>query len=151
MFWNKGEVCSATSSVLVERSLYPALMTHLKQMTEAITIGVGDMPCVKLGPVVSKNQNDQVMAAIEAGKANDATLITGGRWPNGMDVGHYIAPTIFADIPTDAAIWNAANGWPQNYVQGSSGSTARSGSPHRYHGAVTNRRASDVRWATQVF
>ena len=60
---------------------------------------------MKLGPVVSKTQYDKVMAAIDAGKATNAQLVTGGRRPEGMDKGYYIAPTIFADVPTDAAIW----------------------------------------------
>jgi betaine-aldehyde dehydrogenase len=105
VFWNKGEVCSATSRVLVERSLFPALMTRLKEATEAITIGPGDKLGVKLGPVVSNAQYEKVMAAIEAGKATDARLITGGGRPDGFNKGYYIAPTIFADVPTDAAIW----------------------------------------------
>ncbi len=105
VFWNKGEVCSATSRVLVERSLYPALMARLKEATEAITIGAGDAAGTKLGPVVSKNQYEKVMAAIETGKATAATLVTGGGRPEGMDTGFFIAPTIFADVPTDAEIW----------------------------------------------
>lgn len=105
VFWNKGEVCSATSRVLVESHLYPALLARMTEATEAITIGPGDAPGVKLGPVVSKTQYDKVMAAIEAGKATDARLVTGGGRPKGMDLGYYIAPTIFADVPVDAAIW----------------------------------------------
>ncbi|MBU2484028.1 MAG: aldehyde dehydrogenase family protein, partial [Alphaproteobacteria bacterium] len=49
IFWNKGEVCSATSRVLVQRGLYPRLMQRLVEATEAISIGPGDAPGVKLG------------------------------------------------------------------------------------------------------
>lgn len=105
IFWNKGEVCSATSRVLVQRGLYPALMKRLVEATEAITIGPGDVDGVKLGPVVSKQQYDKVLAAIDAGKTTTARVVTGGGRPAGMETGYYIAPTIFADVPTDAAIW----------------------------------------------
>jgi betaine-aldehyde dehydrogenase len=105
IFWNKGEVCSATSRVLVQRGLYPKLMERLIEATEAITIGPGDVAGIKLGPVVSKIQYDKVLAAIEAGKETDAKLMTGGGRPDGMETGYYIAPTIFAEVPTDAAIW----------------------------------------------
>lgn len=105
IFWNKGEVCSATSRVLVQRGLYPRLMQRLVEATEAISIGPGDAPGVKLGPVVSRQQYDKVLAAIEAGKATSARLVTGGGRPAGMTTGYYIAPTIFADVPTDAGIW----------------------------------------------
>ena len=105
IFWNKGEVCSATSRVLVQRGLYPRLMQRLVEATEAISIGPGDAPGVKLGPVVSRQQYDKVLAAIDAGKATSARLVTGGGRPAGMNTGYYIAPTIFADVPTDAGIW----------------------------------------------
>lgn len=105
IFWNKGEVCSATSRVLVQRGLYPRLMDRLVEATEAITIGPGDAEGVKLGPLVSKQQYDKVLAAIEAGKKTNARLVTGGGRPSGLKTGYYIAPTIFADVPTDAAIW----------------------------------------------
>jgi betaine-aldehyde dehydrogenase len=105
IFWNKGEVCSATSRVLVQRGLYSKLMQRLVEATEAISIGPGDAPGVKLGPVVSKQQYDKVLAAIEAGKSTSARLVTGGGRPADMNTGYYIAPTIFADVPTDASIW----------------------------------------------
>lgn len=105
VFWNKGEVCSATSRVLVERSFYPALMARLKEATEAITIGPGDMAGVKLGPVVSKAQYNKVMAAVEVAKTSGARLVTGGGRPEGLDTGYFIAPTIFSDVPTEAAVW----------------------------------------------
>ena len=105
IFWNKGEVCSATSRVLVQQNLYPQLMARLTEVTEAIKIGAGDEDGVKLGPIVNKLQYDKVMAAIEAGKSGGATLVTGGGRPDGMNTGYFIAPTIFADVPTDAEIW----------------------------------------------
>jgi len=105
IFWNKGEVCSATSRVLVQRGLYPRLMDRLVEATQAITIGPGDADGIKLGPLVSKQQYDKVLAAIEAGKKTNARLMTGGGRPSGLETGYYVAPTIFADVPTDAAIW----------------------------------------------
>jgi len=105
IFWNKGEVCSATSRVLVQRELYPRLMDRLVEATEAITIGPGDAEGVKLGPLVSKQQYDKVLAAIEAGRSTTARLVTGGGRPDGLETGYYVAPTIFTDVPTDAAIW----------------------------------------------
>lgn len=105
IFWNKGEVCSATSRILVQKNLYPQLLTRLTEVTEAIKIGAGDEEGVKLGPIVNKLQYDKVMAAIESGKSSGAKLVTGGGRPEGMNTGYFIAPTIFADVPTDAEIW----------------------------------------------
>ena len=38
-------------------------------------------------------------------EATSARLVTGGGRPAGLNTGYYIAPTIFADVPTDAGIW----------------------------------------------
>ena len=105
IFWNKGEVCSATSRILVERSLYPRLLARLKEAAEAITIGPGDSDGVKLGPIVAKSQYDKIMGFFDRARNNGAKLVTGGRRPEGFEKGYYIAPTIYADVPLDAEIW----------------------------------------------
>ena len=105
IFWNKGEVCSATSRVLVQRPIYDRLLERLRIAAEAIEIGAGDKPGVKLGPLVSKGQYDKVRAAVEAGKLTGARLVTGGDRPAGLDTGYFFSPTIFAEVPTDSDIW----------------------------------------------
>jgi len=105
IFWNKGEVCSATSRILVERSLYPRLVQRLSQAAEAITIGAGDQPGVKLGPIVAKSQYDKILGFLDRARSSSARLVTGGGRPEGLDTGYYIAPTVYADVPLDAEIW----------------------------------------------
>ncbi|WP_027259144.1 aldehyde dehydrogenase family protein [Leisingera aquimarina] len=105
IFWNQGEVCSATSRVLIHEDIYPALMERLVAETRKIKIGHGLDDGVLLGPLVSPSQHDKVLAAIEKGKA-EATLATGGGVPQGLEHGCYVEPTIFTDVPTDAWIWN---------------------------------------------
>lgn len=105
IFWNQGQVCSATSRVLVAEQLYPALLKRLVEETQKITIGEGDKEGVLLGPLVNKAQYDKVLAAIERGVSDGATLLTGGKRPAQMEKGYYIEPTIFTDMTTDSWIW----------------------------------------------
>ncbi|WP_339764480.1 aldehyde dehydrogenase family protein [uncultured Hoeflea sp.] len=105
IFWNKGEVCSATSRVLVQRGIFERLLDRLRSATEAIEIGSGEAPGVKLGPLVSKGQYDKVLGTIETGKLTAARLVTGGGRPANLDRGYFLNPTIFADVPTDSEIW----------------------------------------------
>ncbi len=105
IFWNKGEVCSATSRILVEDSIYPELLERLKTATEQIVIGPGDKDGVKLGPLVSKSQYDKVLGFVERAKTSGARLVSGGAAASGFDKGYYIQPTIYADVPLDAEIW----------------------------------------------
>ncbi|MGK0399211.1 MAG: betaine-aldehyde dehydrogenase, partial [Gammaproteobacteria bacterium] len=105
IFWNQGQVCSATSRVIVEQSMYQALIERLVEKTEKIKIGHGLEEGVLLGPLVNKMQHKKVIAAIECGKADGATVLTGGRVPEGMELGCYLEPTIFTDVDVDSWIW----------------------------------------------
>lgn len=106
IFWNQGQVCSATSRVLVAKSLYSALLERLIEETEKITIGEGNQDGVLLGPLVNKMQYDKVLAAIARGIDDGATLATGGKRPAHLATGYYVEPTIFTDVAEDSWIWN---------------------------------------------
>jgi betaine-aldehyde dehydrogenase len=105
IFWNQGQVCSATSRVLVERALYPALLQRLIEATEQIRIGQGFTEGVKLGPLVSQGQLDKVLEAIALGQQEGARLVSGGARPAHLDKGYYLTPAIFADVPEDSSVW----------------------------------------------
>lgn len=105
IFWNKGEVCSGTSRVLVHNRIYQKLIARLKEETERISIGAGDQEGVKLGPIVARVQYDKIMAILQRAQNSGATLVTGGGRPTGIDSGYFIAPTVYADVPGDAEIW----------------------------------------------
>lgn len=65
VFWTTGQICSATSRVLVHSSLLPAFKARLKQRSEAICIADPHTPESRMGPLVNRAQYDKVMAAIE--------------------------------------------------------------------------------------
>ena len=105
IFWNQGQVCSATSRVLVERGLYPALLERLVEATRQIRIGPGLEAGVQLGPLVSRGQLDQVLSAIAGGQQQGARLLHGGARPEQLPQGNYLTPAIFADVPLASALW----------------------------------------------
>ena len=88
----RDRVCSATSRVLVERGLYPALLERLIAAAEQIQIGQGFEEGVKLGPLVSQGQLDKVLAAIAAGQQEGARLVSGGVRPGHLEKGYYLTP-----------------------------------------------------------
>ena len=106
IFWNKGEVCSATSRVLVERAAYEPLLARLAEETRKIKIGNGLEEGVLLGPLVNRNQYDNTLKAIASGLEAGARLVCGGERPAHLDKGFYLQPTVFADVPEDSWIWN---------------------------------------------
>ncbi|WP_127597410.1 aldehyde dehydrogenase family protein [Nitratireductor alexandrii] len=104
IFWNQGEVCSATSRLLVQEGLYERLMERLVDEARRIPIGAGDREGVLLGPLVSEGQFRKVLGAIERGREQGAKLLCGGR-AEGFDKGYFVAPTILCDVPLDSDAW----------------------------------------------
>ena len=106
IFWNQGEVCSATSRVLIEAPIYDAVIERLAEEAKKIKIGHGLEAGVLLGPLVNKSQHEKVLAAIEKGRSEGARVVTGGGIPKGFELGCFVEPTILADAPLDSWVWN---------------------------------------------
>ena len=105
IFWNQGQVCSATSRVLVERSFAPRLIDALVEQTRKISIGDGLTPGTLLGPLVSAAQRDKVVNYIEQARNAGVKLACGGGRPTHLDRGYFVEPTIFVDVADDQPIW----------------------------------------------
>ncbi|NYT33674.1 aldehyde dehydrogenase family protein [Rhizobium sp. WYCCWR 11128] len=105
IFWNQGQVCSATSRVLVHEAIYGRLLERLVEETNRTKIGNGLDEGTLLGPLVSKRQYDQVVAAIEGARKAGATVACGGTRPEGFDRGFYLRPTVLTDVPLDSDAW----------------------------------------------
>lgn len=104
IFWNQGQVCSATSRVLVEASLYPRLLERLVEEAGKITIGNGLEDGILLGPLVNKAQYDDVLRHIDRAVEQGATLACGGK-AEGFDKGFWVAPTVLTDMALDSDAW----------------------------------------------
>ncbi|MCA8932320.1 MAG: aldehyde dehydrogenase family protein [Rhodospirillaceae bacterium] len=105
IFWNQGEVCSATSRVLVEHGLYGHLMDRLVAEAERIPMGNGLDDGVLLGPLVSEGQHRKVLGAIENGRRDGAKLACGGGRPEHLNRGYFVSPTVFTEVPLASALW----------------------------------------------
>lgn len=103
IFWNQGQVCSATSRVLVERSLYQPLLARLIKEAQKITIGDGMEPGTLLGPLVNEQQYQKVLGFISRAVAAGATLATGGKADRPK--GYFVAPSILTDMALDSEAW----------------------------------------------
>ena len=105
IFWNQGQVCSATSRVLVHQEIYDRFLKRLVEEAGKIRIGDGLEEGVLLGPLVSSRQQGLVMAAIERARAAGATIACGGGRPEGLEKGYYLQPTVLTDVPLDSDAW----------------------------------------------
>ena len=103
VFINQGEVCSAGSRVLVERSIYPKFVEAMTEKARSIKLGPPLDRATKMGPLVSREQYDRVRRYQSLGK-NEAKVAIGGGTPTAFSRGYYVEPTIFYDVDNSARI-----------------------------------------------
>ncbi|MDY6272604.1 MAG: aldehyde dehydrogenase family protein [Selenomonadaceae bacterium] len=106
MFYNQGEVCSASSRILIQDTIYDQFVEALCKVTRQIKLGNGLEEGVTMGPLITKEHMEKVLAYIEKGKAEGAkVLIGGGRATEGaLAKGYFVQPTIFGDCTPDMTI-----------------------------------------------
>jgi betaine-aldehyde dehydrogenase len=104
-FANQGEVCSAGSRLLVERSIYDRMLDALAGKSDRIRLGDPLDRNTKMGPLVTREHQQKVLEYIDVGK-HEGRLIVGGGVPRGaaFSNGCYVEPTIFADVDNKARI-----------------------------------------------
>jgi betaine-aldehyde dehydrogenase len=104
-FANQGEVCSAGSRLLVERSIYDRMLDALVEKAARIRLGNPLDRDTKMGPLVTPEHRQKVLDYIRIGRG-EGRLITGGRVPEtpALTRGCYVEPTIFADVDNAARI-----------------------------------------------
>ena len=103
VFVNQGEVCSAGSRILVEKSIYSKFVDAMAEKAKKIRLGPPLERETKMGPLVSKEQYERVRGYQEAGK-KEAKLAAGGGRPAAIGKGYYVEPTIFYDVNNSAKI-----------------------------------------------
>ena len=79
IFINQGEVCSAGSRVLVQRSIYPKFLEAMTEKARGIKLGPPLDRSTKMGPLVSKDDTDRVFAYQQLGKSEAKLALGGGR------------------------------------------------------------------------
>lgn len=107
IMYNQGQVCTATSRILVHESIYDKFVALFKEVV-ATTSKVGDpfADDTFQGPQVTKAQYDRILSYIESGKSEGATLVAGGEpHKDAGGKGFYIAPTIFTNVKDNMRIY----------------------------------------------
>ncbi len=106
IFWNQGQVCSATSRLLVQKGIADRLLARLADEASRIKIGNGLEAGVKLGPLVSPAQLAKVEQSVTQALAEGGRALCGAKRPPGMERGYYYEPTVLVDLPAGSAAWS---------------------------------------------
>ncbi|ELY96168.1 aldehyde dehydrogenase [Natrialba hulunbeirensis JCM 10989] len=104
IFMNAGQMCWANSRLLVHEDVYDEMVEKISSIAEGIPLGGGIDDDGQMGPVVSEDQQQEILDYIETGKEEGATVVAGGGTPEEKDSGHFVEPTVFADVTNDMTI-----------------------------------------------
>ncbi|MCJ1351519.1 MAG: mitochondrial aldehyde dehydrogenase [Icmadophila ericetorum] len=104
---NMGQICTATSRILVQESIYEKFTALFKdQIKEVSKVGDPFHDSTFQGPQVTKAQYDKVLAYIESGKEEGAKLMIGGTAHKDVGgKGFFISPTVFTDVEDNMKIY----------------------------------------------
>lgn len=93
-----GQVCSASSRLLVHRSRYDELLALVAERSCELRVGDPLDPETQMGPVISTGERDRILGEIESAAA-ESRLVAGGGVPSGpATAGAFLEPTILADV-----------------------------------------------------
>lgn len=106
IFYNKGEICTAGSRLLVERSIHDEVVERIARQAETVVKGNPLDPNVRFGPLADKGQFEKISKYVQSGYEDGGKLRTGGKpfHPNGNGKGFYYEPTIFTDATMNMRI-----------------------------------------------
>jgi len=93
-----GQNCALLARAFVSRERHDELVAKMKSRAESLQVGHTFDENTVVGPLATKRQLARVEELIAAGKAEGATLVTGGERPAHLERGYFIEPTIFANV-----------------------------------------------------
>lgn len=100
-FGYSGQKCSACSRVIAVGDAYDTFMSRLCDAAADIIVGPASDPAVLVGPVISQEAQERILASIEAAKRQDKLAFQG----KAPEQGFFVPPTIFRDVRADSALW----------------------------------------------
>ncbi len=109
---NMGQICTATSRIMVHEAVYEQFLTKFKEQIKSISkIGNPFDEDTFQGPQVSKTQYERARAYIESGVSEGATVAFGGlddkpdQSSDQSGKGYFIPPTVFTDVKEQMKIY----------------------------------------------
>ena len=97
-FGAAGQSCVAGSRVFIQSSIREKFLEKLVERAKQIQIGDPLADATQVGPLATQQQYDHITESVKDAVNEGATLLHGGKRPDGFDTGWYYTPTIL-DCP----------------------------------------------------
>lgn len=99
-FGYSGQKCSACSRAIVLAPIYDKFVERLVEATRSLNVGDAAKPSTQVGPVIDAKAQKRIEEYIEKGKEESEVAIEMAA----PEVGYFVGPTVFANVPPTATI-----------------------------------------------
>lgn len=103
IFFNCGQMCSATSRLIVHENIADQVIAGVIAKTKAMKVGLPTEADTEMGPLISKAQFEQVKKYLQLAKDDQLECLIGGNTQT--QAGYFVEPTIYKNVPQDHPIW----------------------------------------------
>ncbi|PCF95909.1 aldehyde dehydrogenase family protein [Vreelandella nigrificans] len=105
IYFNAGQICSATSRLLVHEDVAEALYSALAERMDALTLGDPLAEGTDLGPLTSAKQRDAVQRYLDIAEQEGLTPVRYAQHRTLPAKGYFLAPTLYRDVPVESRLW----------------------------------------------
>jgi acyl-CoA reductase-like NAD-dependent aldehyde dehydrogenase len=96
----QGQSCGSTSRLIVHEDIHASFVEALAERLDALRVGLPEDEATQVGSLVSQAQLEKVNGYVELGRAEGATLVTGGTRPGEPELanGFFLRPALFDNV-----------------------------------------------------
>ncbi|MCE8051016.1 aldehyde dehydrogenase family protein [Halomonas daqingensis] len=105
IYFNAGQICSATSRLLVHEAIAEPLYAALAARIDALVLGDPLAEGSDMGPLTSARQRENVLAYLAVAEQEGLLAVRDARHRQLPAQGYFVAPTLFRDVPTTSRLW----------------------------------------------
>ena len=99
---NNGQICSSGTRLFAQESIREEIIAKISKIISGHKVGSPLDADTEIGPLISDRQMRRVLSYIDRGSSEGAKLVLGGARIGAR--GHFVEPTIFADVANHMTI-----------------------------------------------
>ncbi|MGE8544030.1 MAG: aldehyde dehydrogenase family protein [Acinetobacter johnsonii] len=106
VFYNAGQMCSATTRLLVDEQIVEELLSKLRTATEAMVLGAAPSDQFPIGAITTQKQYLKIKEYLAIAQQEDLQPLLDQTVFQIPEQGYFIAPHIFTNVPSSSRLWN---------------------------------------------
>lgn len=105
IYFNAGQICSATSRLIVHEAVAEPLYAALAKRIDALVLGDPLDEDSDMGPLTSARQRENVLNYLAMAEREGLMAVRDARHRELPGQGYFVAPTLYRDVPIESRLW----------------------------------------------